>query len=78
MPEPAYPALARAAHASGVVIVQVIVDDDGKIMAAQVLRGHPLLQAAALKAAREMQFIRTRLNNQAVKVIGVINYNFVL
>jgi TonB family protein len=78
IPKPAYPALARAAHASGIVAVQVIIDEDGKVMAAQVLRGHPLLHAAALKAAREARFTPTLLNNKAVKIAGVIDYNFVL
>ncbi|MGQ0764018.1 MAG: TonB family protein [Acidobacteriota bacterium] len=47
--QPSYPAIALAAHASGQVSVLVIIDKEGKVMAAQVIDGHPLLQAAALK-----------------------------
>ena len=39
--------------------------------------GHPLLYAACVKAARESVFTPTKLEGEAVKVTGVIQYNFV-
>ncbi|MCA1592122.1 MAG: energy transducer TonB [Acidobacteria bacterium] len=77
-PQPVYPTIAKAARAQGTVVVQIIVDEDGKVMAAQAVSGHPLLQAAAVKAAREAQLSPTRLSGKPVKVSGVITYNFVL
>lgn len=77
-PQPTYPAIAKAARAQGAVVVQVLVDEEGKVMAAQVLSGHPLLQAAAVKAAREALFTPTLLNARPVKVAGTLTYNFVL
>ena len=74
---PTYPAIARAAHASGSVSVKVVIDLEGNIAAAQVVAGHPLLQAAAIKAARESKFTPTQLNGKTVMVAGVIIYNFV-
>ncbi len=76
LPQPPYPALARAAHASGVVGVQVVIDEEGKIIAAQAISGHPLLRAAALKSAREARYTPTLLDGKPVYVSGVINYNF--
>lgn len=76
LPQPDYPPIARAARASGKVTVMVIVDEEGKIVAAQAESGHPLLQAAAVKAAREARFAPTLLEGKPVKVLGVINYNF--
>lgn len=76
-PPPAYPPIARAARATGKVIVKIILDEDGKVVAAQVESGHPLLQQAALKAAREAQFAPTLLEGKPVKVFGVLTYNFV-
>jgi len=75
--QPAYPAIARAAHASGEVAVLVLIDKDGKVMAAQIIDGHPLLQAASLKAARASRFTPTRLEGKPVNVLGKIIYNFV-
>ncbi len=77
LPKPAYPPIARAAHAAGTVVVQVTIDENGSVIAAHAVSGHPLLQAAAVGAARQARFSPTKLSGQPVKVTGVIQYNFV-
>jgi protein TonB len=77
-PQPAYPAIAKAARASGTVTVQVTVDESGKVVSARAAGGHPLLQQAAVQAAYQARFSPTLLSGQPVKVNGVITYNFVL
>jgi TonB family protein len=77
LPQPVFPAIARAAHASGEVMVQVTLDETGNVIAAKAVSGHPLLQAAAVTAARQATFSPTRLNGEPVKVAGVLVYNFV-
>ena len=77
LPKPVYPAIARAAHASGEVQVQVLIDTDGTVIAAASISGHPLLQAAAVSAARGTRFSPTTLNGEPVKVTGLLTYNFV-
>jgi len=77
LPKPAYPAIARAAHASGTVVVQVLIDEEGNVVSAKAVSGHPLLQAASVAAALEARFAPTRLAGEPVKVTGVIQYNFV-
>jgi protein TonB len=77
-PQPAYPAIARAARASGTVTVQVLVDERGNVVSASAVSGHPLLQQSAVAAARQAKFSPTLLSGQPVKVSGVITYNFVL
>jgi protein TonB len=74
---PQYPAIARSAHASGSVQVQVLIDENGNVVSAHAVSGHPLLQAAAVSAARASKFTPTKLSGQPVKVNGVIIYNFV-
>jgi TonB family protein len=76
-PQPAYPPVAKAVHASGTVTVQVTVDESGNVVAAQAVSGHPLLQAAAVAAARQAKFSPTLLSGKPVKVTGVVTYNFV-
>lgn len=78
MPQPAYPAMAKSARASGQVTVQVLVSETGTVLSAHAASGHPLLQAAAVNAARQARFTPTRLSGQPVKVTGVIIYNFKL
>jgi len=77
LPKPAYPPIARAAHASGTVVVQVLIDENGNVVSAKALSGHPLLQAVSVNAARQARFSPTKLSGQPVKVTGVIQYNFV-
>ena len=77
LPKPAYPAIARQAHASGTVTVQVTIDENGNVISAHAVSGHPLLQAVAVAAARSARFSPTKLSGQPVKVTGVITYNFV-
>jgi protein TonB len=77
LPKPAYPAIARQAHASGTVVVQVVIDENGGVISAHAVSGHPLLQAVAVAAARGARFSPTKLSGQPVKVTGVITYNFV-
>jgi protein TonB len=74
---PPYPAIARSAHASGQVSVQVLIDENGNVISATPTSGHPLLRAAAQSAAMQSKFSPTKLSGQPVKVNGVIIYNFV-
>jgi TonB family protein len=76
--KPSYPAAAKAVRASGAVNVQVTIDEEGNVISATAVSGHPLLRAASVAAARQSKFSPTTLQGQAVKVTGVIVYNFVL
>lgn len=75
--QPSYPPIARSAHASGQVNVQITIDENGNVISAHAVSGHPLLQGAAVAAARSSKFTPTKLSGQPVKVSGVIIYNFV-
>lgn len=77
-PPPVYPAIAMAAGAQGTVRVRVTVNEDGNVVAAAAVSGHPLLQSAAVDAARAAKFKPTMVDGTPVKVSGVISYNFML
>ncbi len=74
--KPEYPPAARAVKASGAVNVQVTIDEQGNIVSASAVSGHPLLRAAAEDAARASKFAPTMLQGVPVKVTGIIVYNF--
>lgn len=76
LPKPEYPAIAREANVSGSVTVQITVDEDGNVTSAKAVSGHPLLQSAAVDAARQAKFAPTRLEGKAVKIQGVVVYTF--
>lgn len=78
LPKPPYPQLAKQARVQGVVSVQVLIDESGKVVSSKTISGNPLLAGAGQQAAYGARFSPARLNDQAVKVSGVITYNFVL
>lgn len=77
LPKPDYPADARAARASGVVVVQITIDEYGNVTAARAVSGHPLLQQPSVTAALNARFSPTLFMGEPVKVTGVLTYNFV-
>jgi protein TonB len=76
LPKPAYPPTAKAVGASGAVSVQVTIDEAGNVISAVATSGHPLLKSVAAQAARGAKFKPTLLSGVAVKVSGIIVYNF--
>jgi protein TonB len=78
LPQPPYPSLAKQIHIQGPVTVQILVDEEGRVVSAQAITGHPTLLAAAKEAAMRARFTPTKLSGQPVKVQGLITYNFVL
>jgi protein TonB len=72
LPQPEVP----AGEASGVVLVQVLVDEQGTVIDARPASGPQHLHAAALNAARLARFTPTLLMGEPVKVSGTLSYNF--
>ena len=54
--QPVYPRAARAVRAQGKVRVRILVDRRGTVKEACVVEGHPLLRAAAIRAAFDSRF----------------------
>jgi len=77
LPRPAYPPEARGMRADGLVLIEVTIDETGRVVDAKSLCGHPILAKASLAAALGARFTPTRLSGIPVKVKGVIIYNFV-
>ncbi len=75
---PAYPPEALASRIQGVVILEAIIDDQGNIANAKVLRSIPLLDSAAFTALSQWQFTPTLLNGTPVGVIMTVTVNFTL
>jgi protein TonB len=75
---PLYPALARAARAQGLVIIEATIGKDGSVRDARVLRSQPLLDEAALAAVREWRYSPPLLNGVPVEVLMTVTVNFQL
>jgi protein TonB len=74
--EPVYPELAKRARVSGVVILQVTVDEEGNVSELRVLRGHPLLDDEAVRAVKHWKYSPTLLNGEPVPVIATVTVIF--
>jgi hypothetical protein len=70
LPQPEVP------DATGVVIVQVLIDEQGGVVEAKAVSGPQNLHTAAVNAARLARFSPTMLMGEPVKVIGTLTYNF--
>jgi TonB family protein len=76
--KPVYPAIAQAARVQGVVMLEALIDEDGNVANARVLRSIPLLDAAALGAVSQWQFTPTEVDGRRVPVLMTVTVNFTL
>ena len=76
--DPIYPELAKRARVSGIVLLQVTVDEQGRVGEIKLIRGHPLLNQSAIDAVGQWRYSPTLLNGEPVPVIATVTVNFVL
>lgn len=76
LPRPVYPEEARQAKVTGMVRVLVTVDEKGDVAEAEAISGPPVLQAAAVDAAKQAKFEPVLRDGHPVKTKTVIAYNF--
>ena len=75
---PVYPPTARSMRASGLVTVEVTVDESGSVAEVQKTSGPSLLQTAAKDAVRKWKFKPFVRDGQPVRATGFVNFNFTL
>jgi TonB family protein len=75
---PVYPPAARNMRASGIVKVEVTVDESGAVSEVQKTSGPSLLQTAAKDAVRKWKFKPFVRDGQPVRATGFVNFNFSL
>jgi TonB family protein len=73
-----YPSDTQAARVSGSVKVQVLISEEGRVIEVTPLEGPEQLHAAAIEAARQWTFKPVTLEGQAVRMSGVLSFNFKL
>lgn len=66
--QPRYPALARDVRAQGDVVIDSVIDAQGDVTEMKLVRGNPLLVAAAFNAVRQWKYQPTLLNGTPVAV----------
>ena len=76
--QPVYPEEARAAGVKGVVILEAIIDQQGRVSEVRVLRSLPLLDEAAIDAVRQWEYTPTMLNGLPVPIVMTVTVQFAL
>lgn len=74
--KPVYPPLAQKMGMQGKVVVQVMLDETGKVINAKAIEGNSALRGVSEYAAKKSTFKPTLANNKPVKATGFITYNF--
>jgi protein TonB len=67
---------AQAGQPGGVVMVQILIDEQGTVIEAKAITGPVALHPAAVNAARLARFMPTILAGEPVRVSGTLSYNF--
>jgi len=78
LPRPVYPEDARQQKVAGVVRVLATVDETGSVAEAEAVSGSPMLQDAAVNAARQAKFEPLGRSGHPTKMKTIIAYNFQL
>ena len=73
---PIYPPTARNMRMTGVVKLDIIVDEDGRVAEVQNVDGPALLQDAAATAVRKWRFKPFKRDGQPAKASGYVSFNF--
>ncbi len=76
--QPPYPPYAKEVGAQGQVDVQITISETGKVVEATAIRGHEALRDTAVQAAKQWEFKPVELSGAAVKVQGILTFNFTL
>ena len=75
---PVYPPIERQRNTEGLVTVEVLLDEEGKVVSAKATSGPRGLRQAAEDAVRKSKFNAVRVGEKPVKAMGFINFNFKL
>jgi protein TonB len=78
LPRPVYPEEARQQKVAGVVRVLATVDENGSVAEAEAVSGSPMLQEAAVNAARQAKFEPLGRAGSSTRTKTIIAYNFQL
>jgi len=75
---PVYPGVAQRARVDGVVILEAVIDAQGRVATVRVLRSIALLDQAAVDAVKQWRFTPALLNAEPVPVVMTVTVNFKL
>jgi len=76
LPRPEYPQVAREQRVKGAVTAEISIDEQGDVVGAGIVAGHPVFHESVREAACSAKFAPTSLAGKLVKVTGKVTYTF--
>ena len=76
--QPAYPALAKQSRVQGAVSLSIVINANGTVERANVVKSIPALNDAAIAAVKQWKYAPTVVNGVAVPVTMIVQVNFAL
>jgi TonB family protein len=74
--DPEYPRAARTAHVAGDVVLDVLINKQGRVEEVKATSGHPLLIQSAIDAVRQWRYQPQMVGHEAVAVQGRVVVKF--
>jgi protein TonB len=75
---PVYPEIARSARVEGTIIMEAVLDTNGRVTQVRVLKSVPMLDQAALDAVRQWRYTPSLYGGHPVSVLMTITVRFTL
>ena len=76
MTAPLYPESVKASRLRGGITVQILIGEDGSVLSAAAISGHPQFSAAGTQAACTAKFLPLKLEGKPAKMLGFLSFNF--
>jgi TonB family protein len=73
---PKYPAAAKSAGVFGTVVIDLVINEAGKIKSSHLVSGHPLLQSAAMQAVYTWNFKPATIDGRPIEGPARVELNF--
>lgn len=78
LPKPPFPSFNGKLGNNSSVLVEVVIDEDGNVISAKAISGHPMLKAMSVAAARHSKFSQTKISGVRVKAKALLTYEYIL
>lgn len=75
-PMPAYPEEARKQGIEALVVIKFVVNEDGRVEDARIVKGHPLFDGAALASVRDWTFEPATIDGRPVRMVRMVKIPF--
>jgi hypothetical protein len=79
LPKPPFPSFnGKIGNSKPIILVQAEIDEEGNVVSATAISGHPALRQACVAAARVSKFSHTKIAGIPLRAKALISYQFII